>query len=91
VEANNVVYVVENASLYALRATNGSQIWSYVFSGSGGSTLQMISPNVLLVTSAPSHYAGWWNVCPGDTEPYHALFAFNAQNGSIYWRYALTF
>jgi outer membrane protein assembly factor BamB len=90
-EANNVVYVIENASLYALRATNGSQIWSYDFYDSGGSNLQMISPNVLLVTSEPSHYAGLWNFCPGDTEPYHALFAFNAQDGSIYWRYALAF
>ena len=91
VEANNVVYVAENTSLSALRATNGSQIWSYVFSDSGAYALQMISPNVLLVTTAAGHWAGWWNFCPGHTEPYHALFAFNAQHGSIYWRNALTF
>lgn len=53
VEADNVVYVLANDSLSALRASNGSQIWSYAFRDSGGVTLQMISPNVLLVTSAP--------------------------------------
>jgi outer membrane protein assembly factor BamB len=90
VVANNVVYVVENNSLSALRTTDGSQIWSYTFYESGSSALQMISPDVLLVTAAPVHYAGLWNFCPGDAEPYYALFAFNAHNGSIYWRYKLT-
>jgi outer membrane protein assembly factor BamB len=85
VEVDNRVYVFGIGSLYALRASDGNQIWSHVFKSSSGSTLQIASSNVLLVTTAGS----LWNFCPGDTEPRHALFAFNAHDGSIYWRYAL--
>jgi outer membrane protein assembly factor BamB len=90
VEVDNRVYVFGVGSLYALWANNGNQIWSHVFKSSGGSTLQIVSSNVLLVATAPDHYAGLWNFCPGDTEPYRALFAFNARDGSIYWRHALS-